>query len=190
MTEQKAEGAGRTRLEPLAVGLTILGAFLRLLPHPPNFAPAGSMSLFAGSRLRGWQAYLVPILLMAVTDPLRVMLFHPGHPPFSSGTPFIYGSLLLSVWIGRRWLENPSVARIAAAACAVSLQFFLITNTAEWLLTATYPHTAAGLLACFVAAIPFFGNTLASDLLYSGLFFGLYAWTRRVRGSARALAAK
>ncbi|MGH9783771.1 MAG: DUF6580 family putative transport protein, partial [Terriglobia bacterium] len=53
MNEQRAEGAGRTRLEPLAVGLTILGAFLRLLPHPPNFAPAGSMSLFAGSRLRG-----------------------------------------------------------------------------------------------------------------------------------------
>lgn len=190
MTEQRAEGAGRTRLEPLAVGLTIFGGFLRLLPHPPNFAPAGSMSLFAGSRLGGWQAYLVPILLMAVTDPLRVALFNPGHPPFSSGTPFIYGSLLISVWIGRRFLQNPSVARVAAAASVASLQFFLITNAAEWLLTAIYPHTTAGLLACYVAAIPFFGNTLASDLLYSGVFFGLYAGTHRVTGSARALAAK
>lgn len=190
MTEPRAEGAGRTRLDPWAVGLTILGAFLRLLPHPPNFAPAGSVSLFAGSRLGGWQAYLVPVVLMAVTDPLRVMLFHPSHPPFSSATPFIYGSLLLGVWIGKRWLKNPSVTRIALAASAVSVQFFLITNTAEWLLSGTYPYTAAGLLACYVAAIPFFGNTLASDLLYSGLFFGLYAWTRRVRGSDRVLAAK
>ncbi|MGH9785337.1 MAG: DUF6580 family putative transport protein, partial [Terriglobia bacterium] len=147
-------------------------------------------SLFAGSRLGGWQAYLVPILLMAVTDPLRVMIFHPGHPAFSAGTPFIYGSLLIGVWIGRRWLQDLSVARVAAAASVVSLQFFLITNAAEWLLTATYPHTAAGLVACFVAAIPFFGNTLASDLLYSGVLFGLYAWTRRVTGSAGALAAK
>lgn len=190
MIEQRAGETGQTRLEPLALGLTILGAFLRLMPHPPNFAPAGSMSLFAGSRLGGWQAYLVPVLLMAVTDPLRVMIFHPGHPAFSSGTPFIYGSLLISVWIGRRWLQNPSIPRIALAASAGSLQFFGITNTAEWLLTVTYPHTAAGLLACYIAAIPFFGNTLASDLLYAGLFFSLYAWASRVTGNARALAAK
>ena len=190
MTEQRAKDTGRTGLEPLAVGLTIFGAFLRLLPHPPNFAPAGSLSLFAGSRLGGWQAYLVPILLMAVTDPLRVMIFHPGHPPFSAGTPFIYGSLLMGVWIGRRWLQTPSIARVAVAASAVSLQFFLITNAAEWLLTATYPHTTAGLLACFVAAIPFFGSTLASDLLYSGVLFGLYAWTRRWTGSASSVPAK
>ena len=190
MNEPRPEGAERTRLEPVALALTVFGGSLRLIPHPWNFAPAGSVSLFAGSRLRGWQAYLVPIVLMAVTDPLRVMIFHPVHPAFSAGTPVIYGSLLISVWIGRRWLQNLSVARVAAAASVVSLQFFLITNTAEWLLTGTYPHTAAGLLACFVAAIPFFGNTLASDLLYSGLFFGLYAWTRRVTEGARALAAK
>ena len=127
---------------------------------------------------------------MAVTDPLRVMLFHPGHPAFSSGTPFIYGSLLISVWIGRRWLQNPSIPRIALAASAGSLQFFVITNAAEWLLTATYPHTAAGLIACYVAAIPFLGNTLASDLLYAGLLFGLYAWTRRVARSEFGLATK
>lgn len=188
MNEPRAASAGRSRLEPLALGLTIFGGFLRLLPHPPNFAPAGSLSLFAGARLRGWQAYLVPVLLMAVTDPLRVALFHPGYPAFSSRTPFIYGSLLLSVWIGSRWLQNPSVARVAAAASVASLQFFLVTNTAEWLLGAMYPHTAAGLLACYIAAIPFFGSTLASDLLYSGLLFGLYAWSRRVARSAARLA--
>ena len=190
MTEQRMSGTKQTGLEPWALGLTIFGGLLRLLPHPWNFAPAGSVSLFAGARLRGWQAYLVPILLMAVTDRLRVALFHPGFPAFSYSTPFIYGSLLLSVWIGRRWLQNPSVARIALASAGVSLQFFLITNAAEWLLSGMYPHTAAGLAACYVAAIPFFGGTLASDLLYSGILFGLYAWTRRVAGSAHALAAK
>lgn len=189
MKKQKAEDMARNRFEPWALGLTIFGAFLRLMPHPWNFAPAGSMSLFAGSRLRGWQAYLVPILLMAVTDPLRVALFHPGFPAFGYSTPFIYGSLLLGVWIGKRWLQHPSVARIALAASAVSLQFFLITNTAEWLLGGMYPHTAAGLAACYIAAIPFFGGTLASDLLYSGVLFGLYAWSR-VLQSARDLVTK
>ncbi|OFV98125.1 MAG: hypothetical protein A3H28_01660 [Acidobacteria bacterium RIFCSPLOWO2_02_FULL_61_28] len=172
------------------MGLTILGAFARLIPHPPNFAPVGGMSLFAGSRLRGWQAYLVPVLLMVVTDPLRVALFHPGFPAFSSSTPFIYASLLINVWIGRRWLQTPNARRIAGAAFFGSLQFFLITNLAAFFWEASYPPTAAGLIACYVAAIPFYGRSLASDLFYSGLLFSLHAWTRRVASSKWVLATK
>ncbi len=88
-------------------------------------------------------------------------------------------SLLITVWIGRRWLQNPTVSRIGLAASAGSLQFFLITNAATWLMSGMYPLTAAGLATCYIVAIPFFGNTLASDLLYSGVLFGLYAWSRR-----------
>jgi hypothetical protein len=36
-----------------------------------HFAPVGALNLFAGARLRGWQAYPLPIASMAVTDPLR-----------------------------------------------------------------------------------------------------------------------
>ena len=190
MREPREETNVRPGLEPLALGLTVLGGMLRLLPHPWNFAPAGAMSLFAGSRLRGWQAYLVPLLLMVATDPLRTAFYHPGYPPFRGETPFIYGSLLISVWIGRRWLQNPGVTRIALAATAGSLQFFLITNAAAWLVEGMYPMTTAGLAACYVAAIPFYGNTLASDLLYSGVLFGLYAYTRRTTIAGRSLSEK
>ena len=55
---------------PVALSLTVLGAIVRLLPHPPNFAPVGATSLFAGARLPVWQAYLVPLALMAITDPI------------------------------------------------------------------------------------------------------------------------
>ena len=122
---------------------------------------------------------MVPILLMAATDPLRVAIWNPGYAAFDGRTPFIYGSLLITVWIGRRWLQNPTVSRIGLAASAGSLQFFLITNAATWLMSGMYPLTAAGLATCYIVAIPFFGNTLASDLLYSGVLFGLYAWSRR-----------
>ena len=190
MSKQRAATPLGTRLEPLALGLTVLGAFARLIPHPPNFAPVGGMSLFAGSRLRGWQAFLVPILLMIVTDPLRVALFHPGYPAFSSSTPFIYASLLINVWIGRRWLQVPSARRIALAAFGGSLQFFLITNLVAFFWEVRYPQTAVGLIACYVAAIPFYGRTLASDLFYSGFLFSLHAWTRRVALHTRGLATK
>ena len=38
-----------------------------------------------------------------------------------------------------------------------------------------YPHDAAGLVACYVAAIPFFQNTVPGDLVYSALLFGGFA---------------
>ena len=57
---------------------------------------------------------------------------------------------------------------------AGSISFYLITNFAEWAFYDLYPHTAAGLIEGYVAAIPFFRNTLASDLLFSVLIFGTY----------------
>ena len=37
-----------------------------------------------------------------------------------------------------------------------------------------YPKTSEGLLACYTAAIPFFWNTMAGDLVFTGLLFGGY----------------
>src|SRR5260370_4455514 len=89
---------------PVALALTALGAIARLLPHPPNFAPVGSMSLFAGARLPVWQAYLIPIALIAITDPILGAFY--GVPAYSKTTIVIYCSFLLSVWPRRR-LRGP-----------------------------------------------------------------------------------
>jgi hypothetical protein len=159
-------------IRPLALGLMVLGAVVRLTPHPPNFAPVDSLSLFSGARLRGWIAYLLPLVVMAITDPLV------GH--YSAATPFVYASFLLSVWIGTRLRASQSFIRVGLAAVICSAQFFVISNFGVWLGTSLYPHTAAGLAACYVSAIPFYGATLASDVLWTGVLFGLHAWLSRM----------
>jgi hypothetical protein len=157
---------------PLGAGLTVLGAVARLLPHLPNFAPVGSISVFAGARMRGWQAYALPLILMAVTDPLV--------GGYSAATPLIYASFLINVWIGSHLRGTESPVKIGAGVLTGSLVFFLLTNFA-WLAGSTlYPHTLAGVVQCYVAAIPFYGRTLASDLFYSGALFGLHAWLSRM----------
>ncbi|HXS96519.1 MAG TPA: DUF6580 family putative transport protein [Candidatus Limnocylindrales bacterium] len=156
---------------PMAMGLTVLGALLRVT-QAVNFAPVGAMSLFAGARLRGWQAYALPIVLMAITDPIL--------GGYSFATPFVYASFLISVWIGTKLRRTENPLWIGTAAVAASLQFFLITNFAVWLGAAhTYARNMEGLVSCFVAGIPFYGRTLASDLLYSAVFFVLHAWLSR-----------
>ena len=174
---QKQYGAGA------AVGLMLIGAVARLLPHPANFTPVGGTSLFAGARLRGWSAYLVPLILMAATDPLLTLIY--GYPLFNRVTPVIYAAFLVNVWIGRKLLAKLNPTRVAAASAICSLQFFLLTNLGVWMFGNWYPHTITGLALCFAAALPFLAPTLVGDLAYTGFLFGLDTLANRLRGSAR-----
>ena len=162
-------------MRPLAIGLTVVGMLTRLGPHPWNFTAVGSTSLFSGARLRGWQAYLLPLILMLVTDPLSV----PGWKlsGYSVATPFIYAAFLINVWIGRRLRSTESPLRIGSATVLCSVVFFLMSNFGTFL--GWYPHTWAGLTACYVAAIPFFGGTFAGDMVFSAVLFGLHALLSR-----------
>ena len=76
----------QTNTRPLAIGLTVVAALARLAPHPWNFTPVGSLSLFAGARLRGWLAFVLPLVLMAVTDPL-LGGYSRGHAAGLPGVP-------------------------------------------------------------------------------------------------------
>lgn len=166
---------------PVALTLTVAAAFVRLIPHPPNFAPVGGLALFGGARLKGWQAYLIPVLVMLLTDPILSHL--SGFPAFSAMTPVIYASFLINVLLGRMFLKDTiQPARIAAVAVAGSTQFFVITNFFVWLgAGAFYARDAAGLMACYVAALPFFGRTMLADLFYSGVLFAAhYALSRKL----------
>lgn len=170
---------GKTVVRPLAFSLVILGTLSRLLPHPPNMTAVGAASLFSGARLRGWQAFLVPLACMLVTDPVLGLVY--GFRPFSGVTPFIYAAFLINVGLGRWLMKTTQPARIGALAFLGSLQFFLLTNLGVWLLAGghAYPRTLAGLAACYAAALPFFGRTLVADLGYAAVLFGLHAWLSR-----------
>lgn len=176
--------------QPIALSLTVAAALLRLAPHPPNFAPVGSVALFGGARLRGWQAYLIPILAMVVTDP--ILSHMAGYSAYSWATLLIYGCFLINVMLGRVFLRHStSPARIASVVAAGSIQFYLITNLAAWWTgVPEYPHTVGGLAACYIAGLPFFGRTLLGDLFYSGALFSAHAFlSRKLYRSNRTSAA-
>jgi hypothetical protein len=90
--------------------------------------------------------------------------------------PVIYGSFALIVCLGFWVRRNPKIWRIGGAAVIGAILFFVTTNFGVWLLGSFYSKTGTGLLACYTAAIPFFWNTLTSDLVYTvALFGGLHA---------------
>lgn len=170
---------------PPRVGLIaamIFGAAaLRLLPHPVNFAPIGAMALFGGAHLphRGWN-FALPFAI-----PLAAMLLSDAALEASTGwgfhrlMPAVYGSFALIVTLGFLLRRGAGVLPVFFAALGAASLFFLITNFAVWALLDTYPSTAAGLAACYLAALPFFWNTLAGDLFYSAVLFGGFALAAR-----------
>ena len=60
-----------------------------------------------------------------------------------------------------------------------STLFFLVTNFGVWAGGTMYEMSFAGLVTCFVAAIPFYGYSLAGDLAYTLLFFGAFLLAER-----------
>ena len=65
---------------------------------------------------------------------------------------------------------------IFGAAILSSVLFFIVTNFGVWLTGGGwfYPKTLQGLIECYTLAIPFFRNSLAGDLVYTGVLFSLF----------------
>jgi hypothetical protein len=174
----------------MAIGLTVLSALGRLVPHAPNVTPLGGSCLFAGSRISGYLAYMLPLAVMIATDPFAWF----GHG-YTLASPVIYASFMLSVWIGRRMLRNVTAMRVGSAAFVCSLQFFLFSNFALWAGAVLrhnpiYSADLSGLMNCYTLALPFWGRTLAGDLFFSAAIFGAYALlTRKATQSVSPVAA-
>jgi hypothetical protein len=156
----------------LALAIIALAAALRIAPHPWNFTPVGAMALFSGAIIRDRRlAFFFPILALFVGD-----LFVGFHKL----VPVVYASFLVSVAIGF-WLRyRRSLGGITRATLLGAIQFFLVTNFAVWAFGLSYRRNSAGLLACYVAGIPFFWNTLAGDAVYATLLFGGFALAERL----------
>ena len=149
------------------VGLIILVAVTRLLPHPSNFTPVLAMALFAGAKLNRQWAWGVPLGIMAIGD-----LYIGVHPLIL----FIYPALVLCVFLGKRFSQNSLGLKGAVLGSAT---FFIISNLGVWIQGMMYPMTLTGLIECYAAAIPFFHHTLGSTMIYSVVLFGSYELLRK-----------
>ncbi len=160
-----------------AVLLVFLGAFSRLLPHPPNAVALGALALFAGARLPRGLAVLVPLAAMAASD--AVLDFGTGRRALSATRLTIYATFAVIALAGR-WARAATPGRLAAFSVGASTLFFVTSNLVEWAASGLYPDTAAGLVLCYIAALPFFVNTLLADLVGTGILFSIDSLSRRL----------
>lgn len=159
-----------------------LCAILRVAPHPPNLAPVGATAVIAGRTMPRWVAIATVLVAMFVGDVL--LAWTRGYPIVNPTTPFVYAGFAIQAVLGRALVRRRGGAIAAAVigACA----FFVISNLGLWITGDFYPHTGAGLSACFVAAIPFFERTLVGDVVWTVALSLAYAAIARRLAHRRA----
>jgi hypothetical protein len=167
--------------------VVIVLALSRLLPHTLsfslfNFSPLGGIALFSAAYFkRKYMAYLLPFVALWLTNLLIDNLFfsqyYNGFAWFAN--PEVYFAFMLIVLMGTGLLNKITTPRVGIAAISASLVFFVVTNFYAWFNTDLYPKTQEGFIACYIAAIPFYWNTLASDIFYSVVLFGGFELVKR-----------
>jgi hypothetical protein len=154
----------------------LLAALSRLVPHMMhgtgiNLTAVGAGLLMFGSRRPRWQA-IIAVAIIALTD-IYLTKFVYGFPFHTSGylvTWAWYGVLCV---IASGLLHKVSFLRVAAGVLVSATGFYVLVDFALWARGNMYPHTLAGLGACYVAALPFYGNDLVCTAGLSAVFFGL-----------------
>lgn len=164
----------------LPAGLILATAATRFLPHPDNFSPVMSVALFGSAVfVNRFAGIALAMAAMAVSD-----YFLGLH----STLPFVYGAMALAGFLGFLLRENRGALRVLGTAFAGSVVFFLVTNLGVFLMQDLYPHSVAGLVQCYVMALPFFQNSLAGDLLFTAVLFTIFHFAARDKSAAIAAA--
>jgi hypothetical protein len=172
----------------LAYLVLLIALLSRLLPPllhmtAMNFTAVGGSLLFFGARRPRWQSAVAVGALMVTDYLLTVYAYHYAF--------HVRGYLVTWAWyagvclLGSGLLRRVEVLRVAAGVAGSATSFFLLSNFVVWM-GKMYPHTAAGLGACYVAALPFYRNDLISTGIVAGVLFGLPVLAGRlVQGGAR-----
>tara|TARA_E500000318_G_scaffold87635_1_gene84620 strand:- start:2426 stop:2908 length:483 start_codon:yes stop_codon:yes gene_type:complete len=140
------------RKELILVSFVFLAALLRLIPHPPNFAPVTALALFSGVYFNN--------KVLGVLSPIIAMLISDYFLGFYNISIWVYISFI-SVTLYGMFSQQYKFKNIILS----SIIFFIISNFGVWLIG--YPKSLEGLLTCYFLALPFFSYSILGDIFYS-----------------------
>ncbi len=159
----------------LAVLVGVVTLLFRLnVDAEPNFSPVLAICLFSTFLFKDKSlALLVWMVPMLASD------FILGWYPSAF---FVYGSLaiitLIGAYIGNH--KKNHLSNLVVKTFSASVLFFIFTNFGVWLLSGMYAKSLAGLGQCYLAAIPFFRNTLVSTFIFYSAFVCLFVLFQNV----------
>lgn len=164
----------------IALIWVLLANMARLIPHPANVTPTLALTLFAGSKFSRLTALGLVAASLLISD-FFLASFH-GTEMFGMWSVFTYSGFFMLAFAAR-WLgENASTGKLASFTVGGTLFYWLYTNLGVWLTSAFYSKDIAGLIECYVVALPFLRNALLGDIFWVGVLFGSYYLVKEKAG--------
>jgi len=169
----------------VALFILILAASLYRIwdGRPMGFAPQIAMALFAGSVSKDKRfAFLFPVISMLISDILYQVLYSQGLSDIKGfyGGQWVNYLLIASITFFGFFINKNKLTHIIGGSFVGAVFYFIFSNLLTWLSGSLdinnqpYPKTFEGLVSCFTAAVPFFRWSVASTLVFNGLFFGVF----------------
>ena len=151
------------------------------LGAPPNLEIATAATFLAVLLLRHRWAAVVPFVVVAVSDALL------GNTQIMWFTWSAWAVIGLGAILARRLRGPGRYAAALGVGVGGSLWFFAWTNFGVWLMDGLYPATLDGLIASYVAGLPFLRTMLLGNLVFVPLVAVVASLVERAE--ARAVAA-
>jgi len=162
---------GRSILLPYLLIVAIVVMRLVSIAHPYNLVPIFSALLFFGACRPVREFGIVVLGLIGLDIFITTHQYGYKLAPDQALTWMWY---LIAVNLGSMVLSKSiPIKRVIGSTLLVPITFFMVSNFSVWLEWRMYPKTLSGLAACYVAALPFFRNSLVAEMLTSSLLFGL-----------------
>lgn len=186
---------------PIALALIVLAAGWRVAAvHAPalaNFAPLMALTFCGAVYFRDKRMWLVPFVALLLSD-----LYLDHHYATTYGEEWTWPSVAiravcfgLALLLGWVVAHRKSWLTLFGGTLAGALVFYVATNTDAWMRDPYYIKTAAGWWQAMTVGRPefpptllFFRNSLASDLLFTGLFVLAMEYAALRSGAANLLA--
>ncbi|MFH2104877.1 MAG: DUF6580 family putative transport protein [Parcubacteria group bacterium] len=146
-----------------------------LLLDMPNVETLTVVSLLAGAWLGGIYFFIVPLATVAISD----MYIGMGQDAIIIFVWSAWAAIGGLGWLLRKSKRNFKFGlKLTGMGIIASAFFFIWTNFGTWLTWNMYPHTWAGLVQCYVMAIPFFkANLIGNLVIVPAVSFSLiFAW--------------
>ena len=183
-----------------ALVLIVLAASWRLLAvHEPmlgNFSPLMALTFCGAVYFRDKRLWLVPFAALALSDLYLDYYYATSFHEIWSWQSVVTRLLCFALALPLGWMvaQRKNWLTLFGGALGSSLAFYIITNTDAWRHDPHYVKSAAGWWQALTVGRPgfaptylFFRNTLASDLLFTGLFAFTMEFAARRAGEASLL---
>jgi hypothetical protein len=144
---------------------------MQIIPGLAGFTPMTSVCLLADSKQSRLRALLS--MLIYITFSNIVVFCVWGMNTFGLWCLFTYGAYAVIVLLGKQLNTPHRFRKLAAFVAGASLFFWLVSNFGWWLTTAFYPKNPAGLMQCYIAALPFLRNSLIGNFCFAAVVYFL-----------------